>query len=164
MKNKKLTYLLGLLAVIVWGMIIDRIFNALTAEKEVGVMVVQNLKRHEDLNDYSVPTDTTHLLLNYKDPFRLTKQPDTTTKVARQTARIREIPSAPKPIFSWNFIKYSGYTRTAGSKKLLAVMTINGQSAIMQEGEMASEVKLIKNYQDSVKVTFKGRTGYIRMQ
>jgi hypothetical protein len=73
-------------------------------------------------------------------------------------------PSIPKPAFSWNFVRYSGYTRSAGSKKLLAVMSVNGQSAILQEGETVADVKLVKNYQDSVKVTFKGRTGYIRMQ
>lgn len=161
MKNKKFTYLLGLLVLIVWGIVIYRIFDTV-AGSEDDFTPVQNVKEEKNSNDYSVPADTTHLLLNYRDPFRLTRQPDTAVKRIAQPGTAR--PSIPKPAFSWNFVKYSGYTRSAGSKKLLAVMSINGQSAILQEGETVADVKLIKNYQDSVKVTFKGRTGYIRMQ
>lgn len=161
MKNKKFTYLLGLLVLIVWGIVIYRIFDTV-ADGEDDFTPVQNVKEEKNSNDYSVPADTTHLLLNYRDPFRLTRQPDTAVKPITQAAAVK--PLIPKPAFSWNFVKYSGYTRSAGSKKLLAVMSINGQSAILQEGETVADVKLIKNYQDSVKVTFKGRTGYIRMQ
>ncbi|MGY3214545.1 hypothetical protein [Mucilaginibacter sp. HD30] len=161
MKNKKFTYLLGLLVLFVWGIIIYRIFDTV-AGGEGDFTPVQHVGEQKNSNDYSVPADTTRLLLNYKDPFKLTKQPDTAVKRITQTVEVK--PSIPKPPFSWNFVRYSGYTRSSGSKKLLAVMSINGQPAILQEGEMVADIKLIKNYQDSVKVTFKGRTGYIRMQ
>ena len=157
MKNKKLTYFLGFLVLIVWGIIIYRIFDTVVTGTEDDFIPVQNVMEQKDFNDYSLPADTVHLLLNYKDPFRLTKQPDTVAKPLAQLVAIR--PLIPKPTFSWNFVKYSGYTQSAGSKKLLAVMSINGQSAILQEGETVAEVKLVKKYQDSVKVTFKGITG-----
>lgn len=162
MKNKKFTYLLGALVLIVWGIIIYRIFDTVAAGAEDDFIPVQNAKEQKVFNDYSVAADTTRLLLNYKDPFRLTKQPDTLVKTIQQAVAVS--PLVKKPAFSWNFVRYSGYTRSAGSKKLLAVMTINGQSAILQEGEIVADVKLVKNYQDSVKVTFRGKTGYIKMQ
>lgn len=164
MKNKKVTYLLGLLVLIVWGIIIYRIFNTIAGGDEDDFIPVQSLKEKQDLKDFSVAADTTRLLLNYQDPFRLAKQPDTAVKRIQQIAVTKSVRAIPKPAFSWSFIKYLGYTRSVDSKKLLAVMTINGQSAILQEGETAGEVTLVKNYQDSVKVIFKGRTGYIRMQ
>lgn len=161
MKNKKFTYLLGLLVLIVWGIIIYRIFDTVAGD-EGDFTPVQNMKEQKNANDYSAAPDTTRLLLNYKDPFRLAKQADTVIKPIAQPVAVS--PLISKPAFSWNFVKYSGYTRSAGSKKLLAVMSINGQSAILQEGETVAEVRLVKNYQDSVKVIFKGKTGYIRMQ
>jgi len=155
---------LGAMVLIVWGLIIYRVFNAVSEESNDELRPVQRLKGDEAFNDFSVKADTTPLLLNYQDPFRLVKQPDTADKHIHLAAVTRPVAEAPKPAFSWDFIRYSGYTRSAGNKKLLAVMTINGQSAILQEGETAMQVKLLKNYQDSVKVAFKGRTGYIRMQ
>src|SRR5688572_18595977 len=109
MKNKKFTYLLGLLVLIVWGIIIYRIFDTV-AGGEDDFTPVQNVKEQKNYTDYSVPADTTHLLLNYKDPFRLTKQADTAVKPITQPLAVK--PLIPKPAFSWNFVKYSGYTRS----------------------------------------------------
>jgi hypothetical protein len=39
------------------------------------------------------------------------------------------------PPFNWDVIRYSGYIKNPGSKKLIAFMKVNGQEAMMSEGE-----------------------------
>lgn len=161
MKNKKFTYFLGFLVLVVWGVILYRVFDSLTGdEDDAGYKFTTNKTNKEAYNDYEIVPDTTPLQLNYKDPFALqeNKEEDVTiTQVASP-----KIPTpAPKPI-NWNFIKYSGYISNQGSKNLVALVSINGKPFTLSEGETEEQVKLIKNLQDSIKVIFNGNTTYIK--
>jgi len=157
MKNKKLTYVLGLAVLVVWGLIIYRVVAAGSDNDDVPVATAPIKK--EAYNDYTIPKDTTRLLLNYRDPFGLVKQKDTIKISPARSHKISAI--ASKPVFNWGFIKYSGYMRNPGSKKLLAILTINGRSVNMAEGETADKVKLLRNMGDSVKVSCDGHTKFI---
>ena len=55
-----------------------------------------------------------------------------------------------KPVVNWGFVKYSGYILNPDSKKTIALMNINGKSAMMAEGETTDNVKLLKNMHDSL--------------
>jgi hypothetical protein len=162
MKNKKFTYFLGFLVLAVWGVIVYRIVDSATGNED-DFRPIENKVSKEPYNDYDVPKDTTQLLLNYRDPFGLVRQKDTVTHI-KNTTETNRPPVLSKPVFDWSFIKYSGYIRNPGSKNLVAVVIINGKSVMMQEGETTERVKLIKNLQDSIKVTFDGKTAYIKMQ
>ena len=162
MKNKKLTYFLGLVVLIVWGMIIYRIFNS-TTESDEGNHNFANTVAKEPYNDYATFKDTTHLLLNYRDPFHLKKGKDTT--LIERNVHLKSFTSRNvQPIINWNFIKYSGYIRNPGTKKLIALVNINGKNEMMSEGENVGNVKLIKNMRDSIKIIFKGKTKFIVMK
>jgi hypothetical protein len=158
MKNKKLTYVLGLAVLVVWGLIIYRVVAAAGGD-DGDVPVAAAPVKKEPYNDYAVPKDTTHLLLNYRDPFGLVKQKDTVKMSLAHNHKIAG--TALKPAFNWGFIKYSGYVRNPGSKKLLAILTINGRSVNMTEGETIDKVKLLRNMGDSVKVSCDGHTKFI---
>jgi len=158
MKNKKLTYVLGLAVLVVWGMIIYRIFNAVSANDDDNTVAVINPIK-EAYNDFSIPKDTTHLLLNYRDPFGLMKQKDTARFIAKRT-NARMVPTGTKTM-DWGFIHYSGYMLNPATRKLIALVTINGQNTTLFEGQTRYEVKLIKNLRDSIKVTFEGKTKFI---
>src|ERR1700753_1159389 len=80
MKNKKLTYILIAVVVGVWGMILYRVFDTV-GENDDAPVTAFIPKDKEPLNDYAIQPDTTRLLLNYRDPFGLTKQKDTTAKL-----------------------------------------------------------------------------------
>jgi hypothetical protein len=163
MKNKKFTYFLGFLVLVVWGIIIYRIFDSAGGSEDD--LPIAEKKINKDLyNDYTIPKDTTHLLLNYKDPFELKKQKDTLQSINKKPPLTKFVQLAFKPVFNWGFIKYSGYIRNPISKKLVAVVTINGKATMMSEGETAEQVKLVKNLQDSIKVTFNGNTAFIKMR
>lgn len=156
-------YFLGVAVAVVWGLIIYRVFSAVSDSDEKDKIPVSAAAVKDDYNDYSIPEDTTRLLLNYRDPFGIAPHIDTVQKRQRIIRDVAAVLVTPRPPFSWDFIKYSGYIGGKG-KKMMAVLAINGRSIMLQEGESSEGVKLLKNYQDSVKVSFKGKTGTIKMQ
>jgi hypothetical protein len=158
MKNKKSIYLLGLGVAIIWGTIINRVFNAVAGTDDTALPNAAKITK-EAYNDYTLPKDTTHLLLNYRDPFGLKKQQDTVRAVVKRTEKTPVM----KPVFNWGFIKYSGYIRNPDSKKMIALLNINGKNVMLAEGETAGNVKLVKNMRDSVKVNFNSMNKFISM-
>jgi len=157
-KNKKLTYLLGLVVLVVWGLIIYRVFDALNSNDDSSPAAAVKIAK-EAYNDFSVPKDTTHLLLNYRDPFGMVKQKDTSKVVIRKVSEPK-IPVQVKPM-DWGFIRYSGYMLNPDTKKLIALVSINGQNMTMLEGQTKNDVKLIKNLRDSIKISFGGKIKFI---
>jgi hypothetical protein len=156
-----MTYLLGLVVLVVWGMIIYRIFSAVGGNDDnVPVTPVKLAK--EAYNDFSIPKDTTHLLLNYRDPFGIVKQRDTDKIIIRKVSE-RKVPVQIKPM-DWGFIKYSGYMLNPSTKKLIALISINGQNITLAEGQTKNDVKLIKNLRDSIKISFEGKTKFIAIK
>jgi len=160
MKNKNVTYVLGLVVVIVWGVIIYRIVAA-ASESDDDIPVVASSVQKEAYNDFAVQKDTTRLLLNYRDPFGLVKQKDTIHVSSSRSPRLSNISMPIKPPFNWGFIQYSGYVRNPGSKKLITVISINGKNEMLAEGETKNQVKLLKNLGDSIKISYNGKTKYI---
>ncbi|MFI5139794.1 MAG: hypothetical protein ACHQIM_18375 [Sphingobacteriales bacterium] len=163
MKNKKLTYFLGFVVVMVWGVIIYRIIDASSGGDDP-VPVVSNAPQKEVYNDFAVAKDTTRLLLNYRDPFGLIKQKDTLSLAVKKSYHKSMVSMPQKPVFNWGFIQYSGYIRNPGSKKLITLLSINGKSEMLSEGESRDNVKLIKNLKDSIKISFNGKTKFIAIK
>jgi hypothetical protein len=159
MKNKKLTYFLIAIVLGVWGLILYRIFDAVNATDDISIPGAAKQEK-EVFNDFSIPKDTTKLLLNYRDPFGITKPKDTTIKISREISH-KNISITPKPVMNWSFISYSGYIRNPSSKKLIALVSINGQNITLAEGETKNQVKLLKNLRDSIKIRYEGKTKFI---
>ncbi|MFI5161252.1 MAG: hypothetical protein ACHQHN_08235 [Sphingobacteriales bacterium] len=162
MKHKKMTYLLGVVVVLVWGLIIYRLVSSASNDDPAPVFAGSTKK--QPYNDYSVPKDTTHLLLNYRDPFGLVKFKDTDAMPVKRILHKSPAPALIKPAMNWGFIQYAGYVRNPASKKLIALVTINGKNETLAEGESKERVKLIKNFRDSIKVSFNGLTKCIALK
>lgn len=150
--------MLGLIVLVVWGMIIYRVFEAMGGSDDNNISTATKPVK-EAFNDFSIPKDTTHLMLNYRDPFGLTKQKDTTRQITRRSTERKTI-AVVKPM-DWSFIRYSGYMLNPGTKKLIALVSINGQNTTLAEGQTQYQVKLIKNLRDSIKISFQGKTKFI---
>jgi hypothetical protein len=160
MKSKVTMYILGALVAVVWGLIIYRVYDSVGSGND-DIPAGTSKPAKEAFNDYAVPPDTTHLALNYHDPFSEEKIADTITRVKVSSTKSRE---EKKPVaMNWGFITYSGYVNNPAGKKLLAVMHINGKAVMLNEGETSQNVKLLKNMRDSVKVSFGGKTKIISM-
>jgi hypothetical protein len=163
MKNKKLTYFLGLIVLVVWGMILYRIFDASNGNNDDNTQTTFNKPAKEPYNDFTIPKDTTHLQLNYRDPFGLIKLKDTVELTVKNHHK-DIVTLTVKPAVNWSFIQYSGYIRNPGSKKLIALVRINGKNEILSEGDTKDQIKLIKNMRDSIKIIFKGQTKFIAIK
>lgn len=163
MKNKKLTYFLIVAVLGVWGIIIYRIIGAMSADNDTTLpATIPTVK--ESYNDFSIPKDTTKLLLNYRDPFGLTGQKDTTTLKPVKSPVHSSSTVPAKPTVNWSFITYAGYVRNPTTKKLIALVNINGQSTTLSEGESKNQVKLLKNLRDSIKISYAGKIKFISIK
>src|ERR1700679_1105735 len=110
MKNKKLTYVLGLAVLVIWGIIIFRAFNALADNSDDDKITINPITpKKESYNDEAIIKDTAQLLLNYRDPFRSVKSKDTTELPVKKLLSKNVIPLSVKPAFNWSFIRYAGY-------------------------------------------------------
>jgi hypothetical protein len=160
MKNKKFTYVLGLAVLVIWGLIIYRVFSA-TADSDDNITVSNISQKKETYDDETIIKDTTHLLLNYKDPFSLIKPKDT-AEIPVKKILYRNLSILPiKPAFNWSFIRYAGYIRNPTTKKLVAVVSINGKNEMLLEGQTREQVKLLKNMRDSIKISYGGKVRFI---
>jgi hypothetical protein len=172
MKGKAATYVLGLLVAVVWGLIIYRIIDATHEEETLVASSIVPVSK-EPLNDYTMTEDTSKLQLNYRDPFAVTASAPDTVKVipVRQlvTPAIKAISTNSNPVkpvppaMNWGFINYTGYIKNPATKKLLALVHINGKELMLTEGESAEQVKLLKNLRDSIQIVYHGKTKYIAM-
>ncbi len=164
MKNKKATYALGFAVLVVWGLILYRIFHTDVEERGFGAAPAAAPK--EVLNDYSITPDTARLRLNYRDPFGSgSTLPDTAHHLANHLTIFHPVPAfSLKPVQTdWAFIRYSGFVRNPKNKRLIAMVNIRGKDMMMSEGETADEVRLVKNLQDSVRVWYKGQSKIIKI-
>lgn len=173
MKNKASVYFLGFVVAVVWGLIIYRIVAALNKDDDMPVTSGATISSpKEPLNDYEPIKDTVSLKLNYRDPFAMAKpilKKDTVQIPVKQllgnTTRLSTMRHSSngmsKPAMNWSFVRYSGYIKNPHTKKLFALMIVNGKSALLSEGESAGGVKLLKNLKDSIKVSYQQQTHYI---
>jgi hypothetical protein len=164
MKNKTMTYVLGLVVAVVWGLIIYRIFDAASGNDDDAAPAMPSAIKKEAYNDYELPKDTSHLLLNYRDPFGLEKPKDTLEHMARRKVIANSLQTAAKPVFNWGIIQYSGFIRNPNTNKLVTMISINGKNELLAEGETKNQLKLIKNMGDSVKISYNGKTKFITIK
>jgi hypothetical protein len=164
MKNKKMTYVLGAAVLVLWGLIIRMVITWANGNGDDTVPVTSSKLVKEPDNDYALPKDTTHLMLNYRDPFGLVKFRDT-SEAPVKSVRLKATPlKLQKPAFNWTFITYSGYIHNPASRKLIALVSINGKNVMLSEGDIKEQVKLIKNMRDSIKISYNGQTKFITLK
>jgi len=161
--NKKVitNLILGIVVVGIYANAVKGIVNGLKDEDPVPPQV-RVAAKNPPFDDYAPKKDTAHLLLNYRDPFRAasTQPVKDPTRTIASTARaaVRNMPR----IEDLSFIKYSGFIYTPSSKKTISVLSINGQSTMVADGESAAGIKLVRNMGDSVKIIYKNKIRFIK--
>ncbi len=161
-KNKKLTYLLICAVAGVWGIIIYRVlFNEADAAYEPAFKSAKVAQ--EPYDQYLVKNDTFKLALNYRDPFLggISHVSENVEPVTATPVNFNPPPPPPPPI-DWSIIKYSGYVVNPATKKLVAILVVNGREQMTAEGQTFEGVKLLQNRKDSILVSWQGKKKYIR--
>lgn len=158
MKGKKINYLLGLLVMIIWGAIIYRLAAAASDD---GEPPVPETRPREVYDDHALARDTAHFHTGYRDPFGQVKRKDTTEIPVKKLVHPVSLPQPVRPVINWDGISYRGYIRNPGSKKLIAILVVNGKPVMLAEGERSGAVKLLRNLRDSVSVNYQGHHKFI---
>lgn len=152
MKNKKLTYLLITLVVLIWGFVVFSIFGENDVE-------VQN---EYVFNDFSVEekdsTITQKLDLSYSDPFLSRKLLSTrytggSSNPVKKSNNQRFLPKKHVKTVSWPAIEYGG---TINTRK--GLVKVNNRLEIISVGDTLNHVIITKLFADSIFVSFKSET------
>jgi hypothetical protein len=151
--NKKLTYLLLVLSIVVWGIAGWKVYKAFHTETPLPV-TKSNLK--------PMPTkEQTTLLLNYKDPFLGGYAESTTTTDAATTTPRKNRPQlavvqTPPPEESPN-IRFKGVMHVGNNT--LAILQTNSATINLKVGESVNDYKLT-HVDDQKIVLRKGKKRY----
>ncbi len=154
MKNKKLTYFLIPIAIIVWGGIILRIVGFNNNDEITG----QTPANEAIADTIVIEKNNFELMANYRDPFlgkfikginqSTNKKPKSTKKVVP-----KKIKKAP---IVWPVIDYDGSIRS--NEKVIAVMKIDSKKYLLEKGEELNDMVVKEVFPDSVILVFKKET------
>lgn len=163
MKNKKITYLLIAAVFAVWGIIFYSLFANIDSNEPIYVKPLQKIEANESLEDYKIK-DTFILSLNYRDPMLgiVTNAVPTLPKILKHKSYTPVIQE--QPIIYNDIIKFVGYIYDQPKKRMAAIVNLNGSELMLSEGESLKGLKVIKNYKDSIKIIFRNRVKFIRLE
>jgi hypothetical protein len=162
-KNKLVTYLLICAVAMVWGIILYRVFFN-DPDGDNNSIFFKAKANHEPFDQYSIKSDTLSLALNYRDPFlgKVTTPEVVAVSAADAPVKIQQPIRPMAPPINWEIVKYSGFIINPKTKKMIAIVTVNGQERMIAEGESFQGLRLIKNKKDSILVSWMGKQKYIK--
>lgn len=166
MERKKIpVYILGILVMSIWGMILYRISSSTAQVDEALGRTTENGSHKAQVP--VIQPDTFRLLMNYPDPFE--ENSNEKTAPAAQAIKkasalgIQTIPQL-KVQQPAKLIRYIGYIRNDRAKKRIALLNKEGKDHFMEEGAFFDQMKLISVLKDSIKISYRGKTTFIRRE
>lgn len=160
-KNKKSLYILIPLTLMVWGIIGYRILNHVRSEDNTVVYSKTNIS---DANLFENTPDTFFIENNYADPFlkgtfSVSRRPDP----VKQTSNKKPTPT-PNRIamrrrmeeqnLRWPNVIYNGLIINEKDQTQTVLVSINGKQKLMKPLEECDGVKVLKIYNDSLRIGY----------
>lgn len=165
MKNRKYVYVLLPLALLVWGLVIYEVTEAMEAPVSSGPATSA---ARSAPNSGSQEPEAFELLVNYRDPFlskssgsREVRQP---VKNLQRPRPVQEasIPQPTAETIEWPAIVYKGYIENRQTKSSIAMLQVGGEDHLVAEGQKVAGIKLLQVLPDSVKVVFRKQQKYFK--
>ena len=154
MKNKKTVYLVLPIVIGLWALVIYKVVHIYSSSDETVVasssFVPPILK-----SNFS---DTFSIAATYRDPFLGKTVSPTVSKTSIAPQPLKKISEPTK----WPGITYGGVIKSRKSNAQLGMVSINGQTNFMKEGDVISDVLLKKIYKDSIDVVFQKEKRVVR--
>ena len=156
MKNKKLTYILLPLVIIVWGLVIYRIFfEGKTKPENISAVAKPVIKESskEEKSKYK-------LIANYRDPFLSSiKQSFVKTennKEKEENNRSSNLRRRRTNISRtrWPEISYGGFIEGDKDQKIIILLSIKNRDYLVQEGDTVDQIFIKAFYNDSLIVVY----------
>jgi hypothetical protein len=160
MKNKKMTYILIPIVILVWGIVIFKIFNYTDDSNGANTSPVFSASNEV----LSLEKDTFSIIAQYKDPFlgknsnyydsefgdESESQPENSTQVKVPELKKEE----PKVAVKFPALVYGGLIYNAKTKKTIALLKINNREYLVNKGDNIDNVEMVEIYNDSIKIKY----------
>ena len=155
MKNKKLAYILLPIVVIVWGLVIYRMFFEGRTKPENLTQFIRPIVK-ESVEEKS---ETYKLIANYRDPFlsnvvvseviaqenKQEEQSGSNTNLRRRRTSVSRI--------RWPEVKYGGFIEGNGEKQTI-LLKIKNRDFLAQKGDTIEQIFIKEFYGDSLVVVY----------
>jgi len=155
LKNKKFIYILIPLVADIWGIIGYRIFKAIDGNSTT-IPVTSPVPVFTENKD---DTGSYELKLNYSDPFL--RHVQSSRENGQQEKEEKKKPLIKKTVtkipLNWPQVIYKGTLKKTGSQKELCILEIDREAFFLVQNQQEKDIKLLKVYPDSVKVSFRGK-------
>lgn len=160
MKNKKVTYLLVFMVMLVWGAVVYKYFSG-SSESEDN-QLVYHAPSYAGSYTFDAQVDTFKILADYRDPFFGDRVHKIDKKNIRYSARVK-MNTAPQKITEeeekkeaivWPRLKYKGLINSSGNQ--VGLLSLNNRERIVMIGDSLDEVYVKRLTMDSAKVVYKG--------
>ncbi len=153
MKNKKLTYILFPIVIIIWGLVIYRIFFEGRTKPENITPVVKPVIK----TDAKEEQEAYRLIANYRDPFLNEiktsvieiKQEENKEEVNQRSSNLRRRRTSVSRI-RWPEIKYGGFIEDGQNQKFTILLNIKNRDYLAHEGDTVDQIFIKEFHKDSI--------------
>lgn len=155
MKGKTSNYLLLALVLVIWGMVIYRVVQALS-EPDIPMPTVRGTKKRPKEKVGSHWPDT--LVLAYRDPFFggiISDGQTGSDSMAVGTAVPRPAPVPQEP--PWPEVEYLGTISNRQERKEVVLLKLGGRSRMMRPGDEILGVSYLKKTKNGVQLQYLGQ-------
>ena len=159
MKNKKLSYVLAPVVILVWGLIFYKLFFSTNN----GIIVADKTKKQKKVNEYKAENNNFALLVDYRDPFlsgieQFEENQDLLNQQEQQNNLQQQIKKTPEPkpqkIVLFPNVQYRGMIKNKTDKRTLAVLVFQGKEKLVSSGESYNDVRVKRIYADSLVIVY----------
>lgn len=161
MKNKKITYLLIVTAIALWGGILYKVMlhvEAMEGQEGNAFMPISNVQTSER----AINMDFMKLSSSSRDPFLVGNAVDTVS-VSKPIQTSRKQRESSQPVIKWSDISYFGFMSNVKRKYKLAILRISGTECTLGENQSYLGYKVLKILGDSLKIEYRGNRKIIKI-
>lgn len=146
LKGKRSLYILIPLTVVVWGIVLDRLFDSSSESAYISQVDVPNRFVEKEIDSSRV----VKLSLNYKDPFISKRAVKSKTRVSKNNL------NNSKSI--WPNIIFHGSIGRSKSKDRTAIITVDGKKLMVNsKDKLSNDLILVELTKDFVVISMKGK-------
>lgn len=151
MKDKKITYVLIPVVLLIWGYVAYSIMTFGEEDEDIepiriGTIISQKADRQEERT----------LSLNYRDPFLKNVRRKRSASVKRTEPK--KAPEKAVKNIDWGNITFNGYIQNKESNKRVGLLNVSGRQVLAANGEAVGDITVMEIRQDSVLLKKEGVT------
>lgn len=160
MKNKKNTYILLVIVLLVWGAFLYQVLSIVNTDE-----IISQDKNQYRIKPLKIKERKIFIInVNYRDPF-LGKMYviNNNSSVKTKTSKVKKF-AKPKEKLVWPAIFYKGMISDSNNKKKIFIIIIDGKNHYMRIGDTQDEIFLKSGDKESLYIRYKGNLNLIMLQ